>query len=96
MNKAPTIHTPTGWTSKQINDALYSAGVNQAAIARELGVTAPTVSDVVKGKSCSRRIHAAIAEAIKEDVKRIWPQYYLHGTPKRGPKMVIWHRQDAA
>lgn len=95
MKQLPVNKTPSGWTPEQINDALKKNGVNQAAIARELKVKPPTVSDVVKGSKCSRRIHAAIAEAVNEDVQRIWPQFYLNGTPKPGPKKVIWHRKAA-
>ena len=95
MNKSPQNKKPSGWTPQQIKDALAEAGLNQAAIARELKVASPTVSLVIDGKSCSRRIHEAIAEAIKEDVKRIWPQFYFEGIPKRGRRMVVWNRKAA-
>lgn len=95
MSKAPITQKPSGWTVKEITDALDAVGLNQAAIARELKVTPTAVSLAVQGKSCSSRIYKAIAEAIKEDVKRIWPQFYLYGTPKRGRRMCVWNRQAA-
>lgn len=95
MNKSSVSQQPTGWTPKQINDALGDAGLNQAAIARDQEVSAATVSEVIKGTTCSQRIHDAIAEAVGEDKRIIWPQFYLNGSPKRGRKMVIWHRQAA-
>lgn len=95
MNQSTRKKTPPGWTPQQIKDAIYKEGVNLSAIARELGVTPPTVSDVIKGKSCSQRIHNAIAEVVKEDVQVIWPKFYKDGTPKRGPKIVVWHRKAA-
>lgn len=85
----------TGLTPKQIINAITDVGLNQSAIARAIGVTPQTLGSVIHGKCVSRAIHKAIAKAIKMDVKQIWPQHYLHGEPKPGRKMVIWH-QDAA
>ena len=97
MNKTHTTLHPSGMTPKEINDALAAAGLNQAAIARDLKVTGTAVSLVVRDLSTSQRIADAIGEAIKKDKKQIWPQRYLSGTPpQRGRKMVVWDRRAAA
>lgn len=96
MSKTHTTMHPSGMTPKEINDALNDAGLNQAAIARDLDVTPTAVSLVVRDISASQRIADAIGEAIKRDKKRIWPQRYLDGTPQRGRKMVVWNRKAAA
>ncbi|MEN6420956.1 MAG: helix-turn-helix domain-containing protein [Smithella sp.] len=96
MNKTPITRKIKNWSRKEIQDALDESPVTQAAIARDLGITPVTVSDVVKGRTNSQRVHKAIAEAIGRDIKEVWPELYLHGEPKRGRKMVIWHRKAAA
>lgn len=87
--------TPEGWSKQKIQSALASHDLNQAAIARALGISPTTVSDVITGNTVSGRIHKAIAEAIGEDVKTIWPQHYLNGSPKRGRRMITWDRKAA-
>lgn len=94
MNKAKTP-TLKNWDKHEIQDALARVGLNQAAIARDLGLTPITVSYVVSGKSTSRRVHQAIAEAIGRDVKEIWPTKYLHGDPRPGRRQTHWHRKAA-
>ncbi len=93
MNK--TMRTPEGWSKQKIQASLARHNLNQAAIARALKISPTTVSDVIAGNTVSGRIHKAIAEAIGEDIKTIWPQHYLHGTPKRGRKMITWVRNAA-
>lgn len=63
---------------------LMRAGTSQAELARDLGVHHTTVFRVIEGTTVSHRIRAAIAEAIRMDVRRIWPStYVLHGGPRR-------------
>ncbi|MCE5212143.1 MAG: helix-turn-helix domain-containing protein [Deltaproteobacteria bacterium] len=96
MNKRPITRKVKNWTKEQIQEALDESPVNQAAIARELNISATTVSDTVRGRTNSQRVHKAIAEAVKHDVKEIWPEIYLYGEPRRGRRMVVWHRKAAA
>jgi lambda repressor-like predicted transcriptional regulator len=96
MSKTPITRKIKNWSRKEIQNALDESPVTQAAIARDLGITPVTVSDVVKGRTNSQRVHKAIAEAIGKDVKEVWPEIYLHGEPKRGRKMVVWNRNAAA
>lgn len=90
-----TTKEPTGMTPNEIIKALQDAGINQAAIARELKKSPQVVYLVVHNKSVSTEIHKAIAEVIGKDVKQIWPQHYLQGNPKRGRRMVVWNRKAA-
>ena len=57
----------------EIRFGLLRAGVTQARIARELGVSKAAISRVVCGCTVSGRIRAAIAEAIGDEPGRIWP-----------------------
>ena len=57
----------------EIKVELMRANVTQAAIARNLGVTPVSVLRVIENQSASRRIRIAIAQAIKREVKQIWP-----------------------
>jgi len=68
----------------EIKIALMRAGVTQADIARQEGVSINAVHLVVHGRAVSDKIRRAIAAAIKTDIKLIWPSTYLYGEPK-GP-----------
>ncbi len=92
MVKIDRMRKPTGMVPWEINEALHKKGLNQAAIARAIGVTPGHVSFVINGWTVSRRVHMAIAEAIGMDVKQIWPDLYLGGGPKRGRKRIDWNR----
>ena len=87
----------SGMTPLDIRNALHNSDLNQAAIARELGVTPPHISAIIDGKRVSRRVHEAIAEAIGVDIRRIWPDLYL--VPGREPKIgrpaKHWNRRAA-
>jgi len=95
MNRAHTTLKPTGMTAEEINDALKRKGLNQAAIARAIKKSPTAVSRAVNDLSVARNVMEAIAEAIGKDIKQVWPQHFLNGTPKRGRKMVIWDRRAA-
>lgn len=74
------------WTPTDIRVALLRAGVSQSWIARQCGVTYPTVYKVIIGITSSDRVRRAIADAIGIDVKIIWPSIYVYagGPRKRG------------
>lgn len=82
----------SGLTPLQIRNALHDVGLNQAAIARELGVSPVHVSCVIDGERISRRVHEAITEAIGKDIRQIWPNLYLVPgiEPRPGRPKVIW------
>lgn len=48
-----------------------SGGVKQ--IAQKMGVTSPTVSQVIYGLRPNPRIRRAIAEAVGKSVSELWP-----------------------
>jgi lambda repressor-like predicted transcriptional regulator len=87
----------SGMTPLEIRNALHNANLNQAAIARELGLTPVHISYVIDGKRMSRRVHEAISEAIGVDIRRIWPDLYLipGREPKIGRPRKNWHRKAA-
>lgn len=60
---------------------IKKSGTTQAEIARKLGVSPTTVTYVVAGKSTSRRIATAIADATGLTLDALWPGRYP-GTPK--------------
>lgn len=87
-----------GMTPQEIRIAIYRANLNQAAIARELGVCPSHITRVIDGQYKSKRVHEAIAEAIGMDIRRIWPDLYLitGNKPKRGRPAKTWHRRMTA
>ncbi len=62
--------------------ALKRRGITQHQIALDLGVSDISVSDVINGRRVSDRIMRGIAAAIGEDVRLVFPEYYLRA-PKR-------------
>jgi lambda repressor-like predicted transcriptional regulator len=65
-----------------IKAALEKKEVSQLSIAKELGVAAQSVGDVIRKKTVSDRIMRAISSAIGEDYRKVFPEYYLK-KPKR-------------
>lgn len=59
-----------------IKAAIEKAGLTQASIAKELGVTPMAVWQVIHGRSHSRNIERRIANAIGRTPGSIWPQFY--------------------
>ncbi len=57
---------------RRIKAALALAGLTQAELARELGVAAATVCQVVGGVKRSRRIQDAIAAALRLPFDSLW------------------------
>ena len=86
-----------GMTPLEIRFAIYKVNLTQAAIARELGLSKTHILYVIDGKRISRRVHAAIAEAINMDIRQIWPDLYLipGHEPKPGRPKKHWNRRAA-
>jgi len=84
-------------TPLDIRNAIFKAGLNQAAIARAIGVHPTFVSRIIDGHCVSRRVHEAIAEAIGMDIRQIWPERYLERPQKtrRGRPARHWQRTAA-
>lgn len=74
-------------TSLERQFALKSKGITQHRLAAELGVSDISVSDVINGHRVSDRIMRKIAAAIGEDVRLVFPEYYLRA-PKRKTSKV--------
>lgn len=58
----------------KIKAILVEKGVTVTSIAKRLGVSQPTVTLTIQGKTTSARIRAAIAEAIGQPVEKLWPE----------------------
>lgn len=59
----------------EIQYRMKRKGVTQAAIAKKLGITAPTVCNVIKGTAQSARVKQAIAKALELKVEDLWPNH---------------------
>ena len=68
---------------EQIKMRLRLAGSSLSRVARELGVTATTVTSVSQGYRRSRRIEQAIAAKLKETPERLWPGRYARESTHR-------------
>ncbi len=49
--------------------------ITGASIARKIGVAVPTISEVIHGRSTSRRISQAVADAVDVPVGELFPMY---------------------
>ena len=67
--------------------ALKKKGVTQHQIAADLGVSDVAVSDVILNQRISDRIMRGVAKAMGEDVRLVFPEYYLR-PPKRKTSKV--------
>lgn len=70
----------TGDMGKRIKKAREAEKLNQAQLARRVGVTQPTISDLETGEAKSTKHIVKIALALRRR-----PQWLLYGTP---PEMV--------
>ncbi|HSW39212.1 MAG TPA: helix-turn-helix transcriptional regulator [Acidobacteriota bacterium] len=59
-----------------IKKKLKEHKVYQKDIAARLGISEMTVSKVVRKRDVSDRIMRAVSEAIGEDYRRVFPEYY--------------------
>ena len=74
-------------TPNQRQFALKEKNLTQRAIAQKIGVSEVAVSDVVKGRRISDRIMRAVAEAISDDVRLVFPEYYLRPPLRKTSKV---------
>jgi len=74
-------------TPSEIQKRIKDANITQRAIAQKIGVSEVSVSDVIKGRRISDRVMRAVAEAISDDVRLVFPEYYLR-PPKRKTSKV--------
>lgn len=85
---------PPNMKPNDIRKALLDADIKQASIARELGVSSETVYSVIEGRA-SHRVREHIAKKIGIDIKRIWPNPYLLGGPRKaGRPYCHGHRKE--
>lgn len=61
---------------EDIKAAIRKAGSSQKRIAKRLGVSETTVSNVIKGRVTSRRIAEEIARITKLKLSQLWPGRY--------------------
>ena len=52
---------------------LLKAGITQADIAREIGVTRAFVNQIINGQRQTRRVRMAVAKAVGKRVEDLWP-----------------------
>lgn len=71
--------------------ALKKKGITQHQIAVDHGVSDIAVSDVILGHMVSDRIMRGVAKALGEDVRLVFPEYYL-----RPPKRTTSKTEQAA
>ena len=69
---------------KEIRVEMARAGVSQAGLARDLGVSPTMINRTIDGLSVSHEVRNGIAKAVEIPVERIWPSTYIyHGGPRR-------------
>lgn len=68
--------------------ALKKKGITQKSIAEKIGVSGMSVSYEINGHAISHRIREAIADAIGEDARLVFPEYYFR-KPKRKTSKAI-------
>lgn len=62
-----------GLHPEQIKAAMRMKGITPTALADELGVSNATMSQVISGRSVSKRIRDRIAEVTGYTVEAMWP-----------------------
>jgi lambda repressor-like predicted transcriptional regulator len=60
--------------------------LTQKDLAKQLGVCEMTVSTVINRRCVSDRVMRAVAEAIGQDVRKVFPEYYLQSPKRRHSK----------
>jgi predicted transcriptional regulator len=61
-------------TPNKIKSMLVERGISISSIAKNLGVSQPTVSQTIKGTTVSFRVREAISNAIGKPIEKLWPQ----------------------
>lgn len=57
----------------EIRQIMKDRGISVSGIAKKVGVTSPSVSQVIHGKIRSHRISKAIAEDTGKEISDLWP-----------------------
>lgn len=86
-------NTPQNMTPNEIRSMLVKVGVTQAEIARDTKVQPQSVYKVIEGLSASDRIRRHIAKRTNTDIKKIWPDPYMSGGPRRAGRPVCSGRK---
>lgn len=76
-------HNATGMTPTEIRIEMLKKEVSLVSVARACGVTTTSVYRVIEGTIVSDRVRRALADAIGIDIRRIWPDPYLYGSPRK-------------
>ncbi len=74
-------------TSHEIQIALKAKGITQSTLADRLCVSRVTVSDVINKRRISHRVMTAISEALVEDIRWVFPEYYLRPPKRKNSKV---------
>lgn len=61
-------------TSREIKAALVLAGVSQSDIARDVGLSAQLVGEVIRRTRKNALIEVAVAKAIGKPLKKVFPE----------------------
>ena len=75
-------------TPSEIQKQLKDHNLSQRDIAQTVGVSDTSVCKVIKRMDISDRIMRAIAEAINEDVRLVFPEYYLRPPKSKASKVL--------
>jgi lambda repressor-like predicted transcriptional regulator len=73
----------------EIQFALKKRGSSQREIATMLGIHPVSVSKTIWRKNISDRVMRAIAQAIGEDHRLVWPEYYLRPPLRKHSKANV-------
>jgi transcriptional regulator with XRE-family HTH domain len=75
-------------TPLEIQFALRKKGITQKALAKELGISEMTISDVILKKRISNKVMRAVAQKIDRDYRIVFSEYYLKTTKHAGSKTI--------
>ena len=67
----------------EIRIAMIRARITQKELAMRNKVSHTMINRVVMGFSISDRVMRSISDAIKIDIKKIWPSIYLYSKPRK-------------
>jgi len=71
-----------------IQAALKKKGITQKALAKEIGVSEITVSDIILKKRISDRVMQVVAQAIGKDHRLVFPEYYCQPAKRTTSKIA--------
>lgn len=90
------MHKITNMTPKEIRRLMFEKDVTQAEIAREKGCSGGAIYKVIQGESVSDDIRRRIADKVGVDIKRIWPDPYFYGGPRKRGRPISGNGKAAA